>query len=164
MFEIRELTPADDLRAVGEMYASSWKNCYAHILPENYLKRLTGDRWSAVLHADPSSTLAAFEKDQVAGAAAIGFPRDEGRDGYGEIVSIYLLPSQQGKGIGQKLMEAAMRRLRAEGCENVCLWVMEENHSAIGFYEHMGFEPSGRRMTERYGENDVSLVEYLRRL
>ena len=164
MLEIRALTPEDDLRAVGEMYAQSWKYHYRGILPEDFLNRLTGDRWNAVLQADPASTIAAFENGSVVGAAAVGFPRDEGRESYGEIVSLYLLPCARGKGWGRGLLQSALESLAEEGCENVCLWVMEENRSAIGFYERMGFLPSGRKQTERYGTQDTALAEYIRPL
>ena len=164
MTEIRALTPQDNLVAVGEMYAECWKEHYRGVLPDDFLNRLTGDRWSAVLHADPSSTIAVFEGKEVVGAVTMGFARDEGREGYGEITSIYLLSRTKRKGCGRRLLQAALERLKEDGCENVCLWVMEPNRSAAGFYEHMGFAPSGRKQAERYAAQDVMLIEYIRSL
>ena len=164
MVEIRTLTPQDDLAAVGNLYALSWKHHYMGILPDSYLERLTGDRWSALLCADPSSTIAAFEDGRLAGAATISFPRDEGRESYGEVSSIYLHPDAKNRGFGRRLMQAAMERLSEEGCENVCVWVMEPCRSSIGFYEHIGFRASSRTHGETYGGRVITLAEYIRRL
>lgn len=164
MAEVRTLTPQDPLNAVGELYALSWKHHYMGILPDTYLQRLTGDRWNALLWANPSSTIAVFEDGQLKGAATLSFPRDEGREDYGEVVSIYLHPESKNKGYGRMLMEKAMQQLRDEGCENICLWVMEPCRSAIGFYEHIGFRFSGRIHPEMYGGRVIKLREYVRKL
>ena len=164
MLEIRTLSKEDNLAAVGEMYARSWQKHYEGILPRSFLERLTGDRWSAMLNADPAAAMAAYEDGCIAGAAITGFARDEGRENYGEIIAIYLHPEAKGRGIGRKLREAAMERLRGEGCESVCLWVMEPNLSAISFYEHMGFRASGRSQQELYAGHAIPLKEYIRKL
>lgn len=164
MIEIRRLSQQDDLSAVAEVYAASWRQHYMGILPDAFLSRLTGDRWSAMLHADPSSSLALFEDGRVMGTAMTGFPRDEERANDGEIRAVYLLPEAKGRGYGRMLLEAAMQSLLEEGCEHACLWVMEPNRSSIGFYEHMGFHPSGRTQQEKYGECILTLLEYIRKL
>jgi len=164
MVEVRTLTAQDDLAAVGNLYALSWQHHYMGILPDTYLERLTGDRWNAILCADPSSSIAVFVDGKLRGAATIGFPRDEGRENYGEVTSIYLHPESKNQGLGRRLMETAMERLREEGCENVCVWVMEPCRASIGFYEHIGFRPSGRTHGEMYGGRMIPLVEYIRKL
>ncbi len=50
-----------------------------------------------------------------------------------------LLPSAQGGGNGRRLMEVLFDALRAAGSPGVHLGVAEDNASAIGFYEHLGF-------------------------
>lgn len=159
MIEIRTLTPQDDLTAVGELYAYSWKHTYQRLLPQRFLDKLTHDRWSAVLHADPGASLGMFEDGKLIGTAMLGFPREEGREGYGEIVSIHLLPEKEGQGNGRKLLEAALDGLRQQGCENACLWVMCMNTHAVMFYVHMGFHPTGRMQEENYGGENVELME-----
>lgn len=159
MMEIRFLTAQDDLNAVAELYAASWKTHYAGILPDAFLQKLTADRWTAMLHAEPEASLGLFENGIVVGTAMTAFCRDEGREGYGELVSLYLLPGMEGRGFGRRLLEAALQSLREEGCSCVCLWVMTENRRAIGFYEHMGFWPTGRFQQERYGGRDLQLME-----
>ena len=162
MIEIRPLTPQDNLTAVGELYACSWKQTYQRILPQRFLDKLTHDRWSAVLRAEPGASLGMFEDGMLIGTAMLGFPREEEREGYGEIASIHLLPEKEGQGHGRKLLEAALESLRELGCENACLWVMCANSHAVLFYMHMGFRPSGRMQTESYGGETVELMEMVR--
>lgn len=159
MVEIRPLTPQDDLTAVGDLYACSWKQTYQRILPQRFLDKLTHDRWSAVLRAEPEASLGMFEDGQLIGTSMLGFPREEGREGYGEIVGIHLLPEKEGQGFGRRLLEASMESLHEQGCENVCLWVMCANTHAVMFYVHMGFHPTGRVQQENYGGENVELME-----
>ena len=160
--EIRPLTLQDDLRAVGEVYAEGWKSAYQRILPQRFLDKLNYERWSAVLHADPSATVGLFEEGRLLGAATIGYQREEGREGFGEIMSLYLLPECIGQGYGTALLSAAEAKLREDGCEGVTVWVMNANTKAISFYLRKGYRPSGRMQSERYGEATVDLMELMK--
>lgn len=53
---------------------------------------------------------------------------------------IDLLPRVQGQGIGRKLMETALAKLRQVGISGVHLGVDALNTNAIGFYRHLGFQ------------------------
>ena len=164
MATVRALCAQDDFDEVGEVYVESWKASYRDLLPQAFLEKLTHDRWSAMLNADPSSSLGLFDGDRVVGTAMVSFAREPGREGYGEIVSIYLLPDYAGRGYGRLLMEAAFERLRSDGAENVCLWAFSKNTRAEGFYEHMGFVRSGRVQTEAFGGETTELTEFVRGL
>jgi len=85
--EVRRLTAQDDLDAVACLYAQSWKASYRGLLPDAFLNRLTPDRWSAMLHADPGASLGLFVDGALTGTAMVGFARQAGREGYGEIIS-----------------------------------------------------------------------------
>lgn len=159
MRQIRPLHPGDDLYAAARVYEQAWRHSYAGMLPENWLAKLRPERWTPMLAAAPGHTLVLLEADRPVGACTFSFSRDQGREGFGEIVSLYLLPHVQGGGEGRRLLEAALQSLHSEGCDGACLWVLEDNKKAIGFYRHMGFETSGRRMKESYGTFSASLVE-----
>lgn len=60
-----------------------------------------------------------------------------------EIERIYLAGEAQGRGLGNALLEFALERARALGCEAVWLGVWERNHRAIAFYTKRGFVPFG---------------------
>ena len=75
MLDIRVLTPDDDLQAVGELYAESWKQAYQRLLPQRFLDKLTHDRWTALLRADPSASLGMYENGMLIGTAML-LPRE----------------------------------------------------------------------------------------
>lgn len=164
MLDIRVLTPDDDLQAVGELYAESWKQAYQRLLPQRFLDKLTHDRWTALLRADPSASLGMYENGVLIGTAMLGFGREEGREGCGEVASLYLHPDKTGQGCGSRLLEAAMQHLREHGCETVYLWVMCGNTHAVHFYVRKGFHPTGRIQLENYGGEMVELMEMQRSL
>ena len=60
--------------------------------------------------------------------------------GWGEIVSLYLLPSYTEKGIGTVLFQGVMDELKRLGLYKIYLWVLEENRPARAFYEKNGFK------------------------
>lgn len=60
---------------------------------------------------------------------------------------IDLLPRVQGQGMGRKLMEAFLGRLRELGVPGVHLGTSWRNRQAMAFYEHLGFA----RLEDREG-------------
>lgn len=163
MATVRALCAQDDFDEVGEVYVESWKASYRDLLPQAFLEKLTHDRWSGMLRADPSASLAVFEEGRAVGTAMIGYAREADREGFGEIISLYLRPEAMGRGYGRRLLEAALERLHGDGCEGACLWVLAGNARARGFYRHMGFEASGRSQTELFGSMEAELVEMVLR-
>ncbi len=156
---IRPLTLDDPINEVGDVYVQSWRSCYAGLLPDSFLQKLTPDRWSGMLHAEPDASLVLIEDGRIVGTAMAVYARAPQREGYGELISLYLRPSVMGRGYGRMLLTAALQKLRADGCENACLWVLSQNKGAIGFYTHMGFSPSGQKQHERFGEAEMELSE-----
>ena len=57
----------------------------------------------------------------------------------------YVLPEYWGSGLADELHDAALDALRADGCTQAHLWVLEENHRARRFYERRGW-----RLTREY--------------
>jgi ribosomal protein S18 acetylase RimI-like enzyme len=52
---------------------------------------------------------------------------------------IDLLPEAQGQGLGRRMIEALLGRMRAAGVPSIHLGVGARNANAIAFYEHVGF-------------------------
>src|SRR6187402_924347 len=61
----------------------------------------------------------------------------------------------QGLGVGRRALELLLEEARADGVEAVTLSVVPGPHSALGFYERFGFEPTG---VEHGGETELQLV------
>lgn len=162
MLTIRPMTAADDFTAAARVYVESWRYAYKGIVAQHYLDKLRPEGWIGVMKADPAANLIAVEDGRTVGVAYITYARDEERTGYGEIVSLYLLPEAAGKGFGKQLMLAALEKCREDGMTAVCLWVLSQNTHARRFYEHMGFRASGRTKTEAIGGDLLPLTEYTR--
>ena len=159
MIEIRPLSPADDFTTAGRVLELSWKHSYQNVLPKSYLDRLTPERFTMAMRAEPEKTLVLFEDGVPAGVCMLGFSRH--RPGYGEVIGLYVLPEKMGQGYGRKLLEAAVDTFRQEGCEAVCLWVFSQNENAIGFYQHSGFRQTGHGQVENYAGENIEMLEML---
>ncbi|MDP8962368.1 MAG: mycothiol synthase [Actinomycetota bacterium] len=59
--------------------------------------------------------------------------------GVGEVYVLAVRPEAQGGGLGRGLLRAGLRHLRGRGCDEVLLWVDEENVAAVHLYRSEGF-------------------------
>lgn len=162
--EIRELNEADDRLAVSGVYEASWKYAYRDILPGAYLERIPAGSWAGRLESEKRTNLVMLDGGRYAGASSYGPSRSPEFDGWGEIISIYLLPEYMGRGCGRPLLEAAMAALAAQGYQKVFLWVLEENRRSRAFYERRGFVFSGVRRADVIGGKAVQELAYCRQI
>lgn len=63
------------------------------------------------------------------------------------LVSMWVSPQVRGSGVADGLVAAVTAHARAAGVSTVTLWVATGNDRARGFYERMGFRPTGVRQT-----------------
>lgn len=80
--------------------------------------------------------------DVLPGPAAFGMAH-VGRLGMG------VLAGHRGRGIGRRLLQAAVERARESGLEKIELEVFASNTAAIGLYRGFGFREEGRRSRGR---------------
>jgi ribosomal protein S18 acetylase RimI-like enzyme len=74
---------------------------------------------------------------------------------------MWVQPGARGAGIADRLVAAAAGYARAAGAAQVTLWVAIGNDRARGFYERMGFVPTGRRQKyPRDGLPDLDEEEF----
>jgi len=76
-------------------------------------------------------------------------------------------PDYRGRGIGRRLLAAAIASAQRRGIERVELQVLESNGIAINLYKHFGFEQEGllrnaRKLDGQY-ENKISMSLLLER-
>jgi putative acetyltransferase len=64
----------------------------------------------------------------------------------GHMEALFIDPDQHGKGIGKALIQRAVAEHPALTTD-----VNEQNHKALGFYEHQGFESTGRSTHDGQG-------------
>jgi N-acetylglutamate synthase-like GNAT family acetyltransferase len=77
-------------------------------------------------------------------------------DDAGELKCLYVHPSKRRQGLGRRLSEFAIDRIKQAGMERVVLWSDTRFDGAHRLYREMGFEQQGRR--ELHDSNNT--VEY----
>lgn len=146
--EIRTMR-AEDLDEKVDVHVQTWFETYEGLVPDAWSREnITPEKMRAL------QLQRGFERTFVAclDGRIVGFASFEpvarafvGRSDVSEVSSIYVLREFQGTGAGGALLEAALG-----SCPNddVVLFVLEGNDQAIGFYEHLGFERTGRRVDD----------------
>lgn len=125
------------------IYAKSWKAAYKDIVPQKYLDGLSLDRWTEFLKNSPFQNFLLKDSGVYVATSSIVKARDRKYSGYGEIVSIYVLPEYFNRGYGTFLFDSMLEKLRSMQLNKICLWVLEENLNARRFYQKFGFTPNG---------------------
>lgn len=159
--EIRPLRQTDSRLAVSRVYEESWRWAYRGLIPQSYLDSIPAGRWVPSLDRPGLETLLLLDGGEPAGVASVCASRWPDWPGYGEIVSLYLLPDRTGQGFGKLLLNAALQALAKRGYRDILLWVLEENHRARAFYERTGFTPGDARMTTDFDGVPLQEVLYL---
>ena len=160
--EIRKLCKGDDLFSVSRVYEESWRAAYRGSLPQGYLDCLPTGKWVPYLEQAGRESLLLRDGEIIVGTASCCASRFPELPGWGEIVSIYLLPEYWGKGYGKLLFSAVVEQLEAMGCRDIFLWVLEGNQRARAFYERMGFHHSGTYVEDEIGGMPVRELQYRR--
>ena len=160
--EIRPLRNTDDRFAVSRIYEESWKFAYKGMVPQAYLDSIPAGRWAGSLDRAGWDTLVMAEGKRLIGTSSVSPSRWPDWPGYGEVVSLYLLPEYMGRGLGKALLSAAAERLKERGFRDILLWVLEENRRARDFYEKAGFFSAGNFMEDEIGGKPLREVLYRR--
>ncbi len=140
--EISKITK-ETASIASHIYAKSWKTAYRKIVPDSYLDTLSLERWTPLLSNSPFSGYLLSDNGKYIATTSISKARDDKMEGFGEIISIYLLPEYFNQGYGSILIKFALSELFKEGFSKIYLWVLEDNLSARKFYEKHGFKPNG---------------------
>lgn len=150
--EVRPARVADAAQ-IAAVHVLAWQRGYQGLMPQEYLDGLDPagerlERWTrslAEVDWSRGGTLVVAAGDgQVSGFAHIRESRDEDADlASGEIWAMYVMPAAWGKGLGRRLMAAALSQLAGIGYQRATLWVLATNTRARRFYEAAGFRPDG---------------------
>jgi ribosomal protein S18 acetylase RimI-like enzyme len=112
-----------------------WREAFPNDAPWNKASIAIAEK----MRFQPDLMLVALEGQLVLGSVMAGY---EGHRGW--ISRIAVLRAHRHKGIGQKLLSEAERRLAALGCIKVNLQVLETNSAVVRFYEGAGYEVEPR--------------------
>ena len=70
------------------------------------------------------------------------------------IEDLYVLPEQQNKGYGTRLLLFAIQKC----AEQPTLWILENNTGAERLYRRLGFQETGRRHTVADGLDEIEFI------
>jgi len=154
---LRDATRAD-AHGIATVIVRSWRAAYRGLLPDDVLAGLSIPEreryWSDALTARPPRTgmVVATIADAVVGFAATGpplVPADRADPTLGDLYALYLVPDVWRRGIGTRLHDAALDRLRSCGFTRAGLWVLDTNERALRFYCRHGWTDTGRSQLDR---------------
>jgi ribosomal-protein-alanine N-acetyltransferase len=119
----------------------------------------------AALHAASFSD--AWNADAIAGLLAMpgtfafhcpdGFVLARAAAGEAEILTLAVVPSARGRGLGRRLLQVAINRAQELGCDAMFLEVGADNPHALALYAGMGFSRIGARKGYYSGKDALVL-------
>lgn len=150
----------DNASGASHIYALSWKAAYNTIIPKDYLDNLSLERWTPLLKNSPFDGYIVEEDSTYVATSSISKGRDKLYSDWGEIISIYVLPSYYHKGYGKFLLDYVMNKLFDKGYQKIYLWVLVENMVARSFYEKNGFSFNGDKAKIVIGGKELTELRY----
>ncbi|MFE5587939.1 GNAT family N-acetyltransferase [Kitasatospora sp. NPDC056531] len=86
---------------------------------------------------------------------ATGLVRAQERPGWGQLRWVILDPDVRGRGLGRRLLGAALAEARARSYEGVLLWTVAGLDAAHHLYAQAGFELTVSRPAHKFGLDTV---------
>ena len=138
--QIREMT-RDDLIAVMAIEQTAFTMPWRESTFESLLQR------------DDADLIAAVAGDRLVGYAVCWTVADQA-----ELGNVAVAPDRRNQGVGLKLVQAALERVRQREAEECFLEVRESNRTAQSLYEKCGFRAIGRRRRYYSSPTEDALV------
>lgn len=151
----------EEAKDISRIYAISWKSAYRGIVSQQYLDQLSEYRWTKILTENSAISFVLLNNGNYIGTASISPARDEIMKGWGEILSLYLLPDHFGKGYGKLLLDYCIKELNIAGFSSIYLWTLEKNIRARDFFNKNGFMHDGQQNICEIDGQYLTLVRYI---
>jgi ribosomal protein S18 acetylase RimI-like enzyme len=152
---------AADAAALSDVFRASWSNAYLGIIPhlhlDNMIRRRTPDWWGTTIRSG-GELLVLQVAGVVAGYATLGAARARGAY-EGEIYELYVSPTYQGLGFGERLFEACRYQLDGRQLSGLIVWALADNATASDFYWRRGGRPVGMTF-ERFGRTKLKKIAF----
>lgn len=144
---------------LGVLHVEGWRGAYGGIINQEYLDELKpgekADLWTEWLDNPEIKADIAYIDNHPVGFVAYGriHTPPPGQSAIrplytAEILALYILPDYWRKGVGTALLKHAARELKPMKHTSMCLWVLDKNKRACGFYEAMGATRIGKHFVE----------------
>jgi len=154
--DVAHIRPArpKDAPALASAYEDAWRGAYQGIIPHLSLERMIARRglrwWEDSLRKGTPLLVLDFG-GAAAGYVTFGRCRLGRAPFQGEIFELYLHPTYQGLGLGEKLFDGARARLGEMRLKGLLVWALADNEAACGFYLRLGGKPIAEG-AESFGE------------
>ncbi|MBM7505753.1 GNAT family N-acetyltransferase [Agromyces aurantiacus] len=150
-----------DAEALGRVHAQCWHEDYDTLVSratlENLSPRRMAELWTHWMgQGDDFTHVAALIDGEIVGFAGAGPARDEEAPRERELYFMHLRHEHHGKGIGQKLFDAAI------GDGPAYLWVPSANERAVHFYTRNGLVADGAWQDEPFLGETVHEIRMVR--
>lgn len=130
-----------DQAQMAKIKVDGWKNAYDSIISATYLNSLDYEaqtaRYQASFEEYKDLVFVAVRGEEVLGYSCFNpLPNTDQFDS--ELVSLYIKPSEIGKGIGTSLFLETKKHLASLDRTNMIVWCLCDNANAIQFYKNLG--------------------------
>ncbi len=155
--QIRRMNTGD-IAAVQAVARTTWARTYQGIIPEDAQEAFLSHAYStesSKRRIEQGIFFVAEQDGRIVGFANFVKAPESGDDTV-ELAAIYVLPEQQGQGVGTGLLTAGIRAV--PGVSRVTVRVNRDNQAGRRFYEARGFR-FDRDLVETFFGHEQHLVE-----
>lgn len=146
MLETIRAAAEQDADAISTIHVEGWRVAYTGVLPDDFLNQLSipkrAEFWKQEIAAEKNFVRVAVHDGAVLGWISGGPSRDDDAKDALEIYALYVNPHFWRRGIGRRLMDAALEEFARPNVP-ITLWVLTKNRSALEFYRKLGFAADG---------------------
>lgn len=155
----------DDVDALVNIQARTWRAAYTGLVPDAALDELTGNEaraaWTDAVHAgDGFHVLVAVEGEHTVGFCAAAYYAGTHGASIAEVAALLVEPRWGRRGHGGRLLGTAATALRGHGAEQGRAWVPERDEASRRFYARAGWEPDGAVRTLDTGDGTLREVRF----
>jgi dipeptidase E len=159
---------AGDASGIAETYVEAGRAAWTFVEPDRFDTLAPPiEAWEQRIDAlaDPDELLVATDDHGIAGFAWVRMAQDADLPpGTGELGACYVRPRWWGTGIGRRLLDRVLDRLRADGHTQVVLYTEERNERPRRVYERAGWVADGHARERDFLGTPIREVRYRREL
>ena len=131
-----------DITGITKVITTSWNETYKGLVPDDYLKNMKNTESERTKNAinrfrNGEKQLVLEIDNNIVGFIRYGKSNDTEFNNCGEIFAFYIINKYHGYGLGRKLFEKAVEKLKEEGFDKMIIACLKGNPTNK-FYEHMG--------------------------
>ncbi len=141
-----------DAAAIAEVHVRAWQTAFRGIVSDERLDAMRVERGVDRFRQKLAPAESAHQRfiiaesgDTVLGFVGFGTTRDEDVEPArtAEVRGLYVHPEHWRRGVGRRLLHAAVAELAADGFETVTLWTLADSEASRAFYEAQGWRTDG---------------------